>query len=139
MLDLTGSQPLMAARAMMGNVSPMAVAARIASALEPVMSRLAPLRHGATDRLLLDEEWSRIDTSRWVPFGHPRPRASAALSGFDPAGDGSYPSGVYSRDAFAIGSGLVIEAVIRVPITLPYWQHVELHLISDTFVRNIAD
>ena len=134
----TSLDTLAAARALMRNGAELQTVARIPSPLAPATPRLAALHHGPTDRLLLDEEWSRIDSSRWVSFGDPRPRASLALSGFDPAGDGSYPSGVYSREAYAIDSGLVIEAVIRVPITLPYWQQIEFYLNSDTFVRNIG-
>ena len=59
---------------------------------------------------MLDETWMNVDTSRWVPFGVPRPRASVSLSGLDPASDGNDPSGVYSRNSFTIDSRLVIEA-----------------------------
>lgn len=133
----TPRDSLALARAIMRTVPSRPVTARIAAPLPSASARLAAIRHASTDSLRIDESWSAIDSKRWVSFGTPRPRASVALSGLDPAGDGSYPSGVYSRESFPVRSGIIIEAVVRVPVTLPYWQEVAIGLESDGFVRSV--
>ncbi len=114
------------------------LAARPAIPYADPAATFALATHTRSDRLALDEPWSRIDGARWVSFGDPRPRASAALGGLDPAGDGSYPSGLYTRESFAADSGITVEAVVRVPVTRPVWQEILISLESEEFVRSIA-
>ncbi len=94
--------------------------------------------HSANDKLLLTERWERIDPSQWMDFGEPRPRASLELGGLDPAGDGSYPSGLHTRTPLRIDDGLTVEALVRVPVTQPVWQEVGIYLESAEFTRAIA-
>jgi DNA-binding SARP family transcriptional activator len=93
--------------------------------------------NGST-QLLFDERWGTIDTAVWVPFGIPRPRAGATLGGLDPGGDGSYPSGLYRREAFRAPRGFVLEARVAVPVTLPFWQGVALSVESERFAREVG-
>ncbi len=91
----------------------------------------------ATDSLVIDETWRDIDSVRWRGFGDPRPRASTTLGGLHPGGDGSYPSGLYTRRAITAPRGLELEAAISVPITLPYWQSVNLELVPEQLVSGM--
>ena len=101
----------------------------------PVEWTPTPERPGAA---LLEERWDIIDTARWVPFGLPRPRASRALNGFDPGGDGSYPSGLYLREAFTAPQGFVVEARVSARISLPQWQGFTIFAESDRYASAIG-
>ena len=69
---------LAAAREFMRRTSPVHGSPRITFPLPLATPQLAALRHSTNDRLMLDETWMNVDTSRWVPFGVPRPRASVS-------------------------------------------------------------
>jgi hypothetical protein len=87
---------------------------------------------------LIDDRWTTIDTTRWVPFGLPRPRAGSQIGGLDPGGDGSYPSGLYLRAPFQASNGFVVEARISVPITLAYWQGITIVAASEDYARAVG-
>jgi hypothetical protein len=95
-----------------------------------------PERH-PTDSLLFDEVWADIDTVRWRSFGAPRPRIGLATEGLDPGGDGSYPSGLYTRRAFTAPRGLVFDAIVSVPVTLPYWQGLTLTVMPEAVMNGM--
>lgn len=42
---------------------------------------------------------------------------------------------MYSRDAWTARNGFVIEALVSVPVTLPYWQSLNLSVQSGEYVR----
>ena len=126
-------------RASMRSTSPVVPGVIRDPHIPDITSLLAGLTHPASDRLLLDERFSTLDSTVWTAFGDPRPSAGETLGGLNPGGDGSYPSGAYTRQAYPARDGLVIEAVVRVPITLPYWQEISLSLESDAFTTSIRD
>ncbi len=111
------------------------------AARERVLPR-APDESAPSDNVgmqpLLDERWTTIDTTRWVPFGLPRPRAGSQIGGLDPGGDGSYPSGLYLRAPFQASNGFVVEARISVPITLAYWQGIAIMTESEAYARAVG-
>jgi DNA-binding SARP family transcriptional activator len=76
-------------------------------------------------RVVLDEPWDSAFASRWHRFGQPLPRVlehSEIGRAFLNNGDGDFFSGVYSSTAFNARDGLVIDAIVRTPITRSQWQ-----------------
>ncbi len=88
----------------------------------------------APNRLVLEEGFEHgLDTTRWRPFGHPRPRVLPGIgrngsAGFDSNGDYSLTSGIALRPALALDRGLTIEYWAAVPITRPVSQSVRVGL-----------
>jgi hypothetical protein len=83
--------------------------------------------------LVFHEDWSRgIDTLRWKHFG--RPRATAVDFGSGRAmrnnGDGSFPSGVVTRQSFSMNEGLAIEWTQSTPLTGGVWEEVWIAALS---------
>lgn len=73
---------------------------------------------------LLVEDWARLDSTRWVPFGQPVPvvgevRGHGALL---VNGDSSFSSGVHERGRHLVGDGLAVHAEISLRRNAPQWQ-----------------
>ncbi len=65
-------------------------------------------------------------------FGVPTPRPIKTKSGwaFLNNGDGSYPSGAYSRATWPAADGLTLESSVRLPLNKPAWQSISIGLVS---------
>ncbi|MBM3906992.1 MAG: AAA family ATPase [Gemmatimonadetes bacterium] len=83
----------------------------------------------ATSRVLIRERWDAAWTSRWTPFGDPRPRIVSTPRGpaFLPNGDGSYQSGAYSSVIIPSAMGAGLEALVSMPVTRLQWQSISLN------------
>ena len=84
-----------------------------------------------TAHQVLSERWSTRLESNWVPFGDPLPRLAAgpdSAPAFWNAGDGTFTSGVYSRQSYDGSNGIGLEATLSTPITQSRWQLVRLSL-----------
>jgi hypothetical protein len=74
----------------------------------------------SASQVVLSEDWNGAHLDQWRPYGDPRP---AVLVGGDASGaltingDGSFASGVYSREAWAPTRGLGVEAIVTTPMT----------------------
>ncbi|MCC7134381.1 MAG: AAA family ATPase [Gemmatimonadales bacterium] len=82
---------------------------------------------------LLAETWATFDTTRWLPFGNPRPyldRGPGPVAGLNNGGDGSYASGVVSAAAHDVSRGFGLEADVSIPVTRSQWQSVAISLNS---------
>jgi len=80
---------------------------------------------------LVEEGWRQLDSSRWRPFGEPRPylkQGSGGVSTMVPGGDGSFPSGLYSVETWSAAEGLGVEAELSVPLNRTIWQMLSLAL-----------
>jgi hypothetical protein len=81
---------------------------------------------------MLRESWSGDWTTRWQPFGTPPAeviqtnRGSALL----PNGDGSYPSGAFLREAFAVSKGAGVEFTASLPVTRSQWQTLSVFIMD---------
>ncbi|HEU4697730.1 MAG TPA: AAA family ATPase, partial [Gemmatimonadales bacterium] len=84
-------------------------------------------------RVRLAENWLDGAARRWVLFGDPAP--SVVLGpGRQPAlannGDGTFTSGVYSREVFDAHRGLGLEVRLSTPITAPQRQFIRVGLTA---------
>lgn len=81
-------------------------------------------------RVLLRDEFRRIDTLRWIPGGYPLPEAVEMER--DPAlslrGDGRWEDGLISRETFALTRGATLEAEFRIRLTRRDRQRVRICL-----------
>lgn len=87
------------------------------------------IRH--TPRVILHESWSDPLSERWIPFGDPLPRIvqdSILGPAFLNNGDGYFFSGAYLPRALDRRHGLALDATLRMPITLPREQYLQLHV-----------
>lgn len=81
----------------------------------PLIERLA--------EVTLEEDWVEgLDSTRWIPFGQPRPfvRARGAPGGAGflvNNGDAHFESGVVSKEVYTLEDGLGAEAYGRMPFT----------------------
>lgn len=87
---------------------------------------------------LFDEDWtSGLDTTRWIPFGFPRPVVAHGLppdgrSAFFNNGDYNHGSGAVSVQTFEVGdAGLTLETEAWLPFTGQHWQNWSVGLASD--------
>ena len=74
--------------------------------------------------LQFTDDWSALDTLRWVPFGSPRPyvgdvRGRRALL---VNGDSSFLSGVHEQARRRVGDGLAIHTAFSLPRSEAQWQ-----------------
>ena len=82
---------------------------------------------------LVNETWATLDTTRWLPFGTPRPhvdKGPGGIAGLNNGGDGSYASGVFSAGLHDVSRGFGLEARVSVPVTRSQWQSLSLSLNS---------
>jgi DNA-binding SARP family transcriptional activator len=82
-----------------------------------------------TNRTIVDESWTNPFDGRWVRFGHPFPTIvhdSVVGRAFFNNGDGYYFSGAHFAQPVDGRRGLAMDAVVRLPITLPQEQYLEL-------------
>lgn len=75
-------------------------------------------------RRLLTDTWERFDSTRWVPFGEPRPKLGVlhGVRALLPNGDSSFFSGVHSAETYAIDRGLSLRTTVLVPGNPQQWQ-----------------
>ncbi len=97
---------------------------------------------GSVDTLL-DEDWSAgLDTTRWTPFGFPRPLVVGGLppdgrSAFFNNGDYNHGSGAVSVETFEVGdAGLTLETEAWLPFTGQHWQHWQIILADQSSLGN---
>lgn len=86
---------------------------------------------GASFTSKLTVNWESLDSARWRSYGEPLPRLGrgpGGTRGLIPNGDGSYPSGAYSLDAWPATEGLGVEALLSAPVDRTIWQTVGLIL-----------
>jgi hypothetical protein len=90
--------------------------------------------------VLVDSTWDLLDTlptatGTWRLYGAPLPRRvdSAGGPAISNNGDGSYSSGIYTRETFPASDGIGIEAVVSVPVTKPQWQIQTIQLQTDRY------
>ncbi len=79
------------------------------------------------------EDWADSALSRWYRIGWPDSRVVATPDGrtvFLNNGDGSYGSGVVSRDAFGTAAGLAMEATVSSRAPRLQWQQARFALLS---------
>ena len=98
--------------------------------MDSALARITP----PSSRTVLEEQWTPDWTRRWQPYGIPRPTIVATDRGraLLPNGDGSYPSGAYSVDAFSASTGAGVEADVSLPITATQWQTLQVQLMSSS-------
>ncbi|MBI3569068.1 MAG: AAA family ATPase [Gemmatimonadetes bacterium] len=77
-------------------------------------------------KLAMREEWTQLDTARWVPYGEPRPfvREIRGRRALLVNGDSSFESGVYERVWHRVGSGLALHAELSMPRSAAQWQEI---------------
>jgi DNA-binding SARP family transcriptional activator len=83
--------------------------------------------------VVFEEDWSRSLAPRWRPFGRPFPSvADDSLLGkaLLNNGDGDYLSGVYTPEALDARHGIALDAVVRMRVTRPQWQLIQIGLIG---------
>ena len=84
--------------------------------------------------LLLNDDWSAGLRKRFVPFGVPSPDTVTTRElglAMRTNGDGSFVSGVYSRQTFPAANGLAVEATVSTPIDSLQWQELSIGLMPD--------
>lgn len=104
------------------------VIARLGPLSDSVWVRVAPGVHETVYR----EDWSRGIAPGWIGFGSPSPVLRTGPDGrpaFLGNGDGSFPSGAYSRRGWNAINGLGIEVLASTRITADKWQRIGLELI----------
>ena len=89
---------------------------------------------------LFDEGWSRgLDSTRWTPFGYPRPLVVHGVppdgrSTFLNNGDYNHGSGAVSVQTFEVGdAGLTLETEAWLPFTGQHWQNWQTALAHEPF------
>ena len=86
-----------------------------------------------TSTAVLDEDWRTLDSTRWMPFGDPRPRlvvGSDGIQGLNNGGDGKYISGVFGGDTLSGSLGIGVEAMVSAKVTRPQWQAQSVAIMS---------
>lgn len=83
--------------------------------------------------VVLDERWLNGIGRAWVAFGTPAPSTKVEGSnGFLlNNGDGSYVSGVFTRETIPADDGVLIETTFSTPITMLQWQMISVSLQRD--------
>lgn len=85
------------------------------------------------DSALLEERWRTTLGDRWWAYGTPSPvlgNDSTHERVYMPNGDGSFDSGVFSRDTFPSGDGLAVDAHVSTPVTETQHQAVAIAISS---------
>jgi len=91
---------------------------------------------------LLTEDWSRGIEKTFIPYGDPRPsvgRTTFLSRGLLVNGDGSFTSGVYSRDEFSAERGLGVEAIVSTPIDSMQWQTLALEITAELEAKQLSE
>ncbi len=88
----------------------------------------------------LQERWSTLDTSRWIPYGTPLPELvkEDGIAALNPNGDGLLASGVLLRRSFDASRGLGVEARVRATVTIAQWQNIAIALKAVTDDSTLA-
>ncbi len=87
----------------------------------------------AKESFLLRESWAGGVRDNWIPFGDPSPLLVTSRDGrraFLNNGDGSYPSGAFTRSHWPARGGLGVEADVSVALTKGQWQVALLDLVG---------
>jgi hypothetical protein len=89
---------------------------------------------------LLEEDWESGNTSQWNSWGSPSPILNSSANAFgsyslDPNGDGSYHSGVVSKQMFSLSSDIrfTIDAYIE---SASAWSELEFGLVDTNVIPN---
>jgi DNA-binding SARP family transcriptional activator len=95
--------------------------------VDTIEVRVVPAR----DSVIVRDDWTQGLRSHFVPYGEPAPlvvRDSAGPPSFWNHGDGTFPSGIYSRATFDATNGAGLETTLSLPITRDQWQFEALEL-----------
>ena len=89
---------------------------------------------------LLEEDWESGNTSQWNSWGSPSPILNSSINSLgsyslDPNGDGSYHSGVVSKQMFSLSSDiqLTLDAYIE---SASAWSELEFGLVDTNVIPN---
>ncbi len=85
------------------------------------------------DSILFQEDWSAGLTRQWIAYGTPWPslsRGRGDTAAFHNRGDGSFPSGAFTRAHWTAEGGLGMEAMLSWRITRGQWQVGDVGLIG---------
>jgi DNA-binding SARP family transcriptional activator len=95
--------------------------------------------------VLFEEDWSfGIDTLHWKYFGTPWPTVvdRGSRRAMRNNGDNNYPSGIVTRQVFALSRGLAVEWTQSTPLTGDFWQEIWISALPaelDEFVEGPGD
>ena len=84
-------------------------------------------------REVLRERWDDLRMTAWYPFGYPAASIDSTRGEgrvLSNNGDGSFTSGVVSRQAFDVRDGLALDLRASVPAPLRQWQTLSAEFIS---------
>jgi len=86
------------------------------------------------------EPWDSTWATRWFDYGTPRPVVVQRPTGpmLNVNGDGSFSSGVLSRQVFAVAKGLSVEADVSLRLTRLQWQQVQFGLAGPVDVDSVS-
>lgn len=96
---------------------------------DSVRLRVRPRR----DSLLFQEDWSAGIPRQWVAYGAPWPglaRGPGDTAAFHNRGDGSFPSGAFTRAHWTAEGGLGLEVMVSWRITRGQWQVGDVSLVG---------
>lgn len=90
---------------------------------------------------LMTESWDAGWSSRWWPYGEPRPVVEVrdGVRALDVNGDGSFASGAVLAMAIPLAGGVAAETRVSVRITKPQWQTIKLLLRPAVDLRRMSD
>lgn len=118
MLVLNGQSPYVLVRAASGR-----------SARDSLRVQVAP----AVSAVRFEEDWRDAQMSRWHLFGRPLPTTGPAADGSSVMrnnGEGSFESGVLSRETFDASDGLAIDLRVSTRVTTTQWQALRLEIFA---------
>ena len=94
----------------------------------------------SSERAELTERWDAAWTSRWKPYGEPRPRLGSGDGGRTvlPNGDGKYASGLYLARELDPAGGLGVEFRFRMPVTNYQWQSLAVRFQEGITLQTFA-
>ncbi len=103
-------------------------------------SALLDVQRSDTARVL-DESWLHGIGRAWVSFGTPAPTTKVEENkGYLlNNGDGSYVSGVFTREAVPSNEGVLVETSFSTPITLLQWQYISVAMQPEFRVPPTAE
>jgi hypothetical protein len=90
---------------------------------------------------LLKDDWSEGVSKNFVPFGVPLPdviETPALGHTMRNNGDGSFTSGVYTREEFSGDMGIGVELTVSTPIEMMQWQVLSIDLTPNLDSANLA-
>ncbi len=97
---------------------------------------------GGAHTVLMTEGWDQLSDATWRGYGDPRPRLARGPGGRDglvPNGDGSFPTGLYSRAVWPAHEGLGFEALVSTPVNRTTWQTLGAALATTAFDAGLGE